>query len=139
MTTRPRFTGTSQDFLLLIARVLIIALFLKIGIPKLMDFRGSIAYMTRIGAPMPMLASAILIAMDVVVAIAILIGFHTRPLVLLLALYTLGAAIIGHPFWLRDGPQQMNDMIHFYKNLSIMGGLLALGAAGPGRFSIDRG
>ncbi|WP_063550954.1 DoxX family protein [Burkholderia territorii] len=139
MTTRPRFSGTSQDFLLLIARVLIIALFLKIGIPKLMDFGGAIAYMTRIGAPMPMLAAAILIAMDVVVAIAILIGFHTRPLALLLAVYTLGAAIIGHPFWLTEGPQQMNNMIHFYKNLSIMGGLLALGAAGPGRFSVDRG
>ncbi len=104
-----------------------------------MDFGGAIAYMTRIGAPMPMLAAAILIAMDVVVAIAILIGFHTRPLALLLAVYTLGAAIIGHPFWLTEGPQQMNNMIHFYKNLSIMGGLLALGAAGPGRFSVDRG
>ncbi|KML56549.1 AraC family transcriptional regulator [Burkholderia cepacia] len=139
MTTRPQLPNTFQDFLLLIARVLIVALYLKIGIPKLMDFGGAIAYMTRIGAPMPMLAAAILIAMDVVVAIAILIGFHTRPVALLLALYTLAAAIIGHPFWLADGSQQMNNMIHFYKNLSIMGGLLALCAAGPGRFSVDRG
>ncbi|AKM03099.1 DoxX family protein [Burkholderia pyrrocinia] len=139
MTTRPQLPNTFQDFLLLIARVLIVALYLKIGIPKLMDFGGAIAYMTRIDAPMPMLAAAILIAMDVVVAIAILIGFHTRPVALLLALYTLGAAIIGHPFWLTDGSQQMNNMIHFYKNLSIMGGLLALCAAGPGRFSVDRG
>ncbi|WP_446904649.1 DoxX family protein [Burkholderia sp. YIM B11467] len=139
MTTRPQLPNTFQDFLLLIARVLIVALYLKIGIPKLMDFGGAIAYMSRIGAPMPMLAAAILIAMDVVVAIAILIGFHTRPVALLLALYTLAAAIIGHPFWLTDGSQQMNNMIHFYKNLSIMGGLLALCAAGPGRFSVDRG
>ncbi|UVE69158.1 DoxX family protein [Burkholderia pyrrocinia] len=139
MKIRPQLPNTSQDFLLLIARVLIIALYLKIGIPKLVDFGGAIAYMTRIGAPMPMLAAAILIAMDVAVAFAILIGLHTRRLALLLALYTLGAAIIGHPFWLTDGPQQMNSMIHFYKNLSIMGGLLALCAAGPGRFSIDRG
>ncbi|WP_423762206.1 DoxX family protein [Burkholderia sp. NLJ2] len=139
MTTRPQLPNTFQDPLLLIARVLIVALYLKIGIPKLMDFGGAIAYMTRIGAPMPMLAAAILIAMDVVVAIAILIGFHTRPVALLLALYTLVAAIIGHPFWLTDGSEQMNNMIHFYKNLSIMGGLLALCAAGPGRFSVDRG
>ncbi|MDR0240554.1 MAG: DoxX family protein [Burkholderia sp.] len=139
MTPRPRLPNTFQDFLLLIARVLIVALYLKIGIPKLMDFGGAIAYMTRIGASAPMLAAAILIAMDVVVAIAILVGFHTRRLALLLALYTLAAAIIGHPFWLMDGSQQMNNMIHFYKNLSIMGGLLALCAAGPGRFSVDRG
>ncbi|MCA8060756.1 DoxX family protein [Burkholderia sp. AU31624] len=139
MTIRPLLSNTLHDFLLLIARVLIISLYLKIGIPKLLDFGGAVAYMTRIDAPLPMLSAVILIAMDVVVAIAILIGFHTRPLALLLALYTLGAAIIGHPFWVIDGPRQMTDMIHFYKNLSIMGGLLALYSAGPGRFSIDRG
>lgn len=36
------------------------------------------------------------------------------------------------------GGEQMNNMIHFYKNISIAGGLFALCAAGAGRFSFDR-
>ncbi|MFP3663462.1 DoxX family protein, partial [Burkholderia sp. SIMBA_043] len=42
-------------------------------------------------------------------------------------------------YWTMTGGEQMNNMIHFYKNIAISGGLLALCAAGPGRFSIDRG
>ena len=36
------------------------------------------------------------------------------------------------------GGEQINNMIHFYKNIAIAGGLLALCAAARS-FSIDRG
>jgi putative oxidoreductase len=57
---------------------------------------------------------------------------------LLLALYTLGTAFIGHHYWTMTGTAQYANMINFYKNVSIMGGLLLLAATGPGRYSLDR-
>ena len=68
----------------------------------------------------------IAVVMELGVGIALVVGFYTRPLAVLLALYTLGTAIIGHHFWNMTGAEQYANMINFYKNISIMGGLLLL-------------
>jgi putative oxidoreductase len=36
------------------------------------------------------------------------------------------------------GGERVDNMIHFYKNVSIAGALLLLSVTGPGRYSIDR-
>jgi putative oxidoreductase len=58
-------------------------------------------------------------------------------LALLLALYTFGTALIGHHYWTVAGPQHMESMINFYKNISIIGGLFVLYVSGAGRYSVD--
>ncbi|MBN3787054.1 DoxX family protein [Burkholderia sp. Ac-20353] len=138
MTPSQSFFASRRDVLLLLARILIVILFIPFGWQKLMHFSGTIAFMGKEGAPAPIISAAIAVVMELVVGIALLVGFYTRPLALLLALYTVGTALIGHPFWTMTGAEQMNNMIHFYKNIAVTGGLLALCAAGPGRFSIDR-
>lgn len=132
------FLASQQSLLLLVARVLLAFLYLKFGVPKLLHFSDTIAYMGSVGAPLPAVSAVIAVLMEVPVAIALLVGFWTRPLALLLAIYTVGTGLIGHPFWTMSGTEQGSNMIHFYKNLSIAGGFLALCAAGPGRFSLDR-
>nr|WP_232458662.1 DoxX family protein [Burkholderia ubonensis] len=139
MTPRQSFLASQRDVLLLLARILIVILFILFGWPKLAHFSGTIAYMGSAGAPAPIISAAIAVVMELLVGIALLVGFYTRPLALLLALYTVGTALIGHHYWTMTGGEQMNNMIHFYKNIAITGGLLALCAAGPGRFSLDRG
>ncbi|RQY35660.1 DoxX family protein [Burkholderia stagnalis] len=139
MTPRQSFLASQRDVLLLLARILIVILFILFGWPKLAHFSGTIGYMGTVGAPAPIISAAIAVVMELLVGIAVLVGFYTRPLALLLALYTIGTALIGHHYWTMTGGEQMNNMIHFYKNIAIAGGLLALCAAGPGRFSIDRG
>ena len=94
--------------------------------------------MAHVGAPVPMVSAIIAVVMELGVGILIVVGFYTRPLAVLLALYTIGTALIGHHFWNETGAEQMMNMINFYKNVSIAGGLLALAVTGPGRFSIDR-
>jgi putative oxidoreductase len=125
--------------LLLLARILLVIVFILFGWQKMIHFSGTIAFMGTEGAPAPIISAAIAVVMEFFAGIAILVGFYTRPIALLVALYTVGTAIIGHHFWTMTGGEQMNNMIHFYKNIAITGGLLALCAAGPGRFSIDRG
>jgi uncharacterized membrane protein YphA (DoxX/SURF4 family) len=39
-------------------------------------------------------------------------------------LYTLGTAIIGHHFWTKSGMERVEAEINFFKNVSIMAGLL---------------
>jgi putative oxidoreductase len=127
-----------KDAVVLVARILLMVLFVIFGWSKLTGFAGTVAYMTSTGAPVPELSAVIAVVMEFVVGIALLVGFYTRPLALLLALYTLGTAIIGHHFWNMTGAAKYENMINFYKNISIMGGLLLLCVSGAGKYSIDR-
>ena len=126
-----------KDEALLVARVLLVVLYLLSGWSKVTDYSGAVAFMAQVGAPLPALAAAVAIFMEVPVAIAILVGAFTRPLAVLLALYTLATAFIGHHYWTMTGPAQLDNLIHFYKNISIMGGFLLLYVAGPGKYSVD--
>jgi putative oxidoreductase len=94
--------------------------------------------MTSAGAPIPELSAIIAVVMEFVVGIALVVGFYTRPLALLLGIYTLATAIIGHHYWNMTGAEQYVNMINFYKNVSIMGGLFLLSITGPGKYSLDR-
>jgi len=127
-----------RDELLLLARILLVILFVLFGYFKLTDFHGTIAEMTGAGLPIPTVAAAVVVILEFFVGIAILLGFFTRPLALLLAVYTLAAAFIGHHYWNMTGGAHMANMINFYKNVSIVGGFLLLCLTGPGKYSIDR-
>ncbi|MCA0422722.1 MAG: DoxX family protein, partial [Proteobacteria bacterium] len=64
--------------------------------------------------------------------LAILLGWQTRLIAVLLAGFTVLTALMFHNDW-----SQQSQQINFLKNLSIAGGFLALFAAGAGRFSVD--
>jgi len=127
-----------RNEILLIARILLVALFVLFGWSKLTGFSGTIAYMAAENAPLPTVAAVIAVVMELLVGLAIAVGFYTRPLAYLLTLYTLATAFIGHHYWTMPDAERMANMINFYKNLSIAGGLLLMCIAGPGKYSLDR-
>ena len=126
-----------KDEVILVARILLIVLFVVFGWSKLTDYGGAVGYMTQAGAPMPSVAALVAIVVEVLVALAVAVGAWTRSLALLLALYTLGTGLIGHPFWTMEGAARYGNAINFYKNISIIGGFLLLYVTGPGRYSVD--
>src|SRR3546814_15903332 len=75
------------------------------------------AYMASTDLPVPSLMSLIAVAIELGVGLAIAIGFYTRRLALLLGIYTLIAAVIGHPYWHMSGELQYESMNNFYKNI----------------------
>ena len=75
--------------------------------------------------------------MELPIAFAVAVGAFARPSALLLVLYTLGTALIGHRYWTVTGMNKVDSMDGFYKNLSIMGGFLLLYITGAGKYSID--
>jgi putative oxidoreductase len=126
-----------NDLLILAARLLITTLFLIFGWRKLRDYSGTVSQMVQLGVPMPVLAAVVATFMELPVAFAVAIGAFTRPSALLLVFYTLGTALIGHHYWTITGADQVTSMDGFYKNISIIGGLLLLYVTGPGKYSID--
>jgi putative oxidoreductase len=130
--------GTGHgDALILIARLLLSTLFLIFGWRKLRDFSGTVRQIIQLGAPTPVLAAGVSVVMEVPVAFAVAVGAFVRPAALLLALYALGTAIVGHRYWTTKGTDRVDSMDGFYKDLSIMGGLLLLCITGAGKYSID--
>ena len=119
------------------ARLLLATLFLIFGWRKLQDRSGTVNQMMELGVPMPSVAAAIAIFMELPVAFAIVVGAFTRSSALLMFSYTLGTALIGHRYWKSTGADEVNAIDGFYKNVSIMGGFLLLFLTGPGRYSID--
>lgn len=128
----------NQDWLILLARILLMALFLFTGWQKLTNFSTTIQYMTSIAVPVPTIAAVIAIVMELLVGAALILGVFTRQLALIFMAFTLGTALFGHHYWtlkLDDASRQENK-INFYKNMSIMGGLLLLAITGPGKFAL---
>jgi putative oxidoreductase len=126
-----------KDEAILVGRILLILLFLIFGWSKLTNYGGTVNYMTQSGTPIPSLAALVAILIEVFVALAVILGVWTRPLALLLALYTLATALIGHHFWTMEGAARNANAINFYKNISIIGGFLLLYITGGGRYSVD--
>ncbi len=121
----------------LAARLLLAALFLIFGWRKLTDYSGTVSRMAQDGAPLPVLSAAVAIVMELPVALAVAVGAFTRSSAVLLALYTLGASLIAHHYWTMTGTNKVDSMESFYKNISIIGGLLLLYVTGAGKYSID--
>ena len=125
------------DGVILAARLFLSTLFLIFGWRKLTDFSGTVSRMVQDGAPIPVLAAAIAIFTELPVAFAVAVGAFTRPSTVLMALYTLGSALIAHRYWATAGANKIESMESFYKNLSIVGGFLLLYITGAGKYSID--
>ena len=130
-------TNGIDNELILAARLLLATLFLIFGWRKLKDFSGTVSQMAQLGVPVPILAAAIATFMELPVAFAVAVGAFTRPLALLMFLYTLGTARFGHRYWTMTGSERVDNMDGFYKNLGIMGGFLLLYMTGAGKYSVD--
>lgn len=126
-----------KDEVILAARILLVVVFLVFGWAKVTDYSETVSYMVQTGAPLPPVAALVAIVVELFVSIAVVLGFMTRPLAIVLALYALATALIGHHFWTMTGAVQYDMEIHFYKNISIMGGFFLLYVTGAGRYSVD--
>src|SRR5271155_3835359 len=130
-------TNGINNEVILAARLLLATLFLIFGWRKLRDYSGTVSQLVQLGVPMPVLATAVAIFMELPVAFAVAVGAFARPSAVLLVLYTLGTSLIEHRYWTVAGPNQLASMEGFYKNLCIMGGFLLLYITGAGKYSID--
>lgn len=115
---------------ILVGRILLAHIFLLSGINKITAYEETVQYMASGGVPGELLPAVIML--EIIAALAIIIGFRTRWACWALAAFSILAALLYHMD--SDDPMQM---VLFMKNLAIAGGLLVLAEHGAGALSID--
>jgi putative oxidoreductase len=130
-------TDTLQDTFALIGRILIAAFFLPSGFGKLMNFAGTVGYISSNGVPLPEVCAAIAIAVELGLGLLLLVGWQARWVALGMAIFVLVITPIFHHYWSVPAAQLAAQKLNFGKNMAILGGLLAFAAFGAGRFSLD--
>lgn len=126
-----------QNPLSLIGRVLLALLFVPAGFSKIGGFTGTVGYIASKGVPLPELAAATAIGIELGLGLLLLIGWQTRWAALGIALFTLVISFIFHNFWAVPAEQVMQQQQAFFKNIGVIGGLLTVAAWGAGVWSVD--
>jgi putative oxidoreductase len=135
----------SNNLVLLIARILLSAIFIVAGATKFPDIGQTAGMITQAGLPAAVPLAYLAAIFEVVAGLAILIGFQTRIAAYVLALFCIFTAFVFHsgPIAIPDFPEGANQLLSVFnqimmmKNLAIAGGFLALAVAGAGAWSVD--
>jgi putative oxidoreductase len=124
-----------SDFLLLIGRIMIGWIFLQsgwgklgniAGVAKTFPQRGLQEWMAYISVPAEFFGGLFLI-----------LGFATRYTTLVLLFFTVVASFSSHAYWNAPEAQRVSQATNFWKNISMMGGMIVLFVSAAGRFSLD--
>jgi putative oxidoreductase len=119
-------------------RTLVALLFIISGVGKIGGFSGLVGYIASKGLPLPELLAALTIALEVGGGLLLVVGWKVRLVAALFFAWLVPTTFIFHAYWAVDAAQMENQMIHFFKNVSIMGAMALLFAFGPGIYSADR-
>ncbi|MCW1381374.1 DoxX family protein [Novosphingobium sp. KCTC 2891] len=123
----------AQPLLAAGGRVLLAAIFVLSGVSKLTAPAATLAYITSAGLPLPQVALAAAILIELGGGLALIAGYRPRLVALLLAGFSVVTAFAFHG---QLGDQ--NQFIHFFKNIAMAGGLMQVAAFGGGRIAIHR-
>ena len=121
----------------LLGRVLLSHIFIMSGIMKVLNWSQTALHMQQEGMIAVPFFLAAAIAVEIGFGSMILCGCGTRVAAWGLFLFLIPVTAIFHDFWKYEGEAQQNQMQHFSKNVTIMGGLLTLAAAGAGGLAMD--
>ena len=133
------FATKSADFLILLGRILLAWVFVGVAYGTITNFAGSLSYFTSLKLPAPALFTWVALVLELIISAGLILGIGTRYAAILIFVFVVVATAIAHRYWeYPAGPQQIGQYNNFLKNISIMGGALAIFVTGAGRFSLDR-
>lgn len=116
----------------LLGRLMMAAIFLISGAGKMADPEVTLGYIASAGLPFPPAALVVAVLVEVAGAVALVVGYRTRLVASVMALFCIATAVIFHSAF---GDQ--NQFIHFFKNLTMAGGFLQIVSFGAGAISLD--
>lgn len=137
--------STTNDIVVLVGRVLLSAMFILAGYPKLLDPSATAGMITGAGIPAATLLAYVTGIFELLAGLAVLTGFQTRIAAALLAAFSIFTALVFHSGAINvpDFPEAANGLLTVFnglmmmKNLTIAGGFLVLAAFGAGAYSLD--
>ena len=114
---------------LILGRVLLSVIFILSGLGKIPHFHDVASMMASKGIPLAAVALVITLLIEIGGGLMVLTGFKAQYAALVIALWLVPVTLVFHHFWGIPEAQQQEQMIHFLKNVAIMGGLLVLAYA----------
>jgi len=127
-TARAATVPGFEAWLPAVGRVLIAAIFILSGISKITDPASAMAYISSVGLPLPAVALAAAIVVELVGGALLIVGYRVRTVAAVIALFSVATAVFFH-----NNLADQNQFIHFFKNIAIAGGLLQIVAFGKAR------
>jgi putative oxidoreductase len=125
-----------QDFLLLVGRVMIGWIYIQSGWRKLQDVPAFVKTMPR--RDLPEFLGYVAPPVEFLGGIALVLGCATRYAALLMLLFTIIATFSSHRYWnFADAREYGRQHTQFWKNVTMMGGIVLLFVTAGGRFSVD--
>jgi putative oxidoreductase len=122
--------------LVTIGRIMLGLFFLILGLAKakgVIDSGGLKAlagYIGSRGLPQPEILAAATIAFEILGGLALIFGFLTTPIALLMAGFCIATAAFFHNFWTFPAEQFMPQFQNFMKNIGLAGAYLVLAGQG---------
>ena len=123
---------TATRYLPFVGRLMIGLPFAMSGLGKLAAFGPTTGMIAAAGLPLPPLAWAVAVAVELGGGVLLIVGYRARYVAAVLALFSLATAVSFHTNF-----ADQNQMIHFLKNVMMAGGLLQIAAFGAGALSLD--
>ena len=121
----------------LAARILLAAIFIQSGFGKITGFEGTVGYIAAKGLPVPQLAAAGAVAVELLGGLLLVVGWQARWAAAAIFLFLIPTTYFFHnPSGLPADQVQM-QMIQLMKNVAIAGGMLMVVAFGPGAWLLD--
>lgn len=125
-------TNANQSVIPAIGRILMASIFVLSGVGKAFAPAATIGYIQSVGLPFATLGLIIAIAVEVGGGALLVLGYKTRLVAAVLALFSVATALAFH-----NAIGDQNQMIHLLKNFALAGGLLQVVAFGAGAYSLD--
>ncbi len=137
--------SSSQNALVLVARILLSFIFIYSGFGKLADPAGTAGMITGAGLPAATALAYLAGLFEFVAGLAVLVGFQTKVAAFALAAFCVFTGLVFHSGtvsvdgWPAPALGWINALngIMLMKNITLAGAYILLGAFGAGAYSID--
>lgn len=121
-------TAQHKGLMVRIGTMLIGLLFAVSGALKIGRFAAIASVLGTKGIPLPEVALALVIALEVICGAALILGRQVQAAALTLAVFVIAATVFFHAFWSADAAAFHNQLNHFLKNVALVGALIVLAA-----------
>jgi putative oxidoreductase len=124
------------DVIILAARVLIALIFIMSGFEKLVSYQAAAGHLEGMGVPA--VFAYLAPPVEFLCGVAVLLGALTEAAAAVMFIFTIVTTLTAHRYWqYADPAQYVAQYTNFWKNVSMMGGMLLLIVTAGGRYSVD--
>lgn len=119
----------TSGILIRVAELLLAVVFVLGGLATLRNPETRAEHLARFQLPFPILLVRLNAVVMVAAGLALALNIRPGLASAVLAAVLVPTTVFGHAFWAATGTARQEQLVHFIKNLAVLGGLVAMAAA----------